>query len=138
MVVETGLDESVLSTQHGSVWEGGLMDAFFDAGFIVTNSPVTRIESRPAVDLSGIILNDFEDAEIGGAEFFILAYLDCQDQGGRMLPLNMTLKMYSINSRQLVFEQSFPVSMERTLEQEFEVAKNAGRILINYIRTNRV
>ena len=44
MVVETGLSEDISSTQHGSVWEGGLMDAFFDAGFIVTNSPATRVD----------------------------------------------------------------------------------------------
>ena len=116
MVVETGLGENISSTQHGSVWEGGLMDAFFDAGFIVTNSPVTRIESRPAIDLSGFILSDFEDAAIGGAEFFILAFLDCQTEGGIMVPINVTLKLYSIISRQQIYEQNFPISVDRTLE----------------------
>ena len=134
IVVETGLGEGISSTQHGSVWEGGLMEVFFDAGYIVTNSPVARMESIPIKDLTGFILMDFEEAAMGGAEYFILGLLECQAQGGRAIPLNMILKLYSTESRELIFEQSFPISLGRTLAQEFEIAKDAGRIILNQIK----
>ena len=134
MVVETGVGEGVSSTQHGSVWEGGLMEVFFDAGYIVTNSPVARMESRPTEDLSGFILTDFNEAVMGGAEYLVIAFLECQVQGSGAIPLNMTLKLYSTYSRELIFEQIFPINNGRTLAQEFEFAKNAGRLMIDSIK----
>ena len=133
MVVETGLNDNTPGTQHGSVWEGGLMEVFFDAGFIVTNSPARRMERRPEEVLSGSILEDFEDAILGGADYFIIGFMECQLQDSRVIPTNMNIKIFSTITKTLVLEQNFPISSGITLAQEFEFAKDAGRIILTQL-----
>ena len=136
MFVETGLGlgDEISGPQHGSVWEGGLMEVFFEAGYIVTNSPISRMERKPDQVLSGIILTDFEEAAVGGADFYILGFLECRVHGGLAIPLNMTIIAYETYSKEPVFEHIFSISSERTINQEFEFAKDAGIILLNQIK----
>ena len=133
LLVETGLDEGAPHTELTSVWEGGLMDAFFNAGHIVTNSPITRMRNRPSRDLSGFIENDFNEAALNGAEYYILGFLEYQAQGGRPVPVGVALRVYTISSQRLIHEQSFPAGTGRNLNEEYRLAQNAGRIIISHI-----
>jgi hypothetical protein len=130
LVVETGLNEEA-STQYGSLWEGGLMEVFFDAGHIVTNCPIARMEKRPAEDLSGYIEVDFYEATRGGAEYFILGFLEFQNKS---VPSVMVIKVYSTNTEKLVFERSFPAGTGRNLGEEYQIAKNAGQVIVSNMR----
>ena len=129
LVVETGLGER--TTQYGSLWEGGLMDVFFDAGHIVTNYPIAKMEKRPAEDLSGPIELDFNEARVGGADYFILGFLEFKDSS---VPNAMIIKIYSTDTEKLIFERSFPAGTGRNLGEEEQIAKNAGRIIVSNIR----
>jgi hypothetical protein len=132
LVIETGLNEET-STQYGSLWEGGLMAVFFDAGHIVTNSPIARMEKRPDEDLSGYIEVDFYEARVGGAEYFILAFLEFQKKDAAV-PTAIIIKIYSTDSEKLIFERSFPAGTGRSLGEEYQIAQNAGRVIVSNMR----
>ena len=134
LIVETGLNEDIPSTQYGMLWEGGLMAGFFDSGRIVTNGPMTRMEEKPAKDLSGAIRFDFDDAVRGGADYFILCVLDHRLQGRRAIPVDITIRAYRTDTRELIFEQSFPVGRGRNQNEEFQNAQSAGREIVSHIR----
>jgi len=134
MVVETGINEGASSGQYSSLWEGGLMAVFFEAGHIVTNSPIVRIEKKPSLDISSAFESDFDEAVNGGADYFILAFLEYKDQGERAVPTGMALKLYNSITRALVYEQNFPAGTGRTLDEEYQIAQNAGRIIISHLK----
>ena len=134
MVVETGLNDEIVSSQYASLWEGGLMEAFFNAGHIVTNCPITRMDKKPTTDLSGSIRNDFNEAIEGGAEYFILGYLEHQIQGRSAVPTEITIKLYRTDSQELIFEQIFPAGTGRNLNEEYQLAQNAARLIIANIK----
>jgi len=134
LVVETGIDEGIANTQHGSLWDDGLMTVFFDAGHIVTNYPIARMNKRPAADLSGPLAVDFSEAAEGGVDYFILAFLDYQSQEGPLAPVMITVKLYKTSPQQLIFEQNFPADAAKTLNDEYLIAKNAGRIIASKIK----
>ena len=132
MVVETGLGEEASSVYAG-LWEGGLMEAFFDAGHIVTNAPATRLPGKPANDLSGFLEDDFNDAVSGGAEYFILGYLEYQVNRGA-IPVGMELKLYKTDSRKLLFEHKFPAGSGKDVREEIQIARNAGLTIISQMK----
>ena len=132
LVVETGLSEEA-NTQYGSIWEGGLMEVFFDAGHIVTNSPIARMEKKPENDISGTIGNDFFEAAVNGAEYFVLCYLEFQNRS-RSVPNAMVIKIYDVNAEKLIFERSFPAGTGRSLNDEYQIAQNTGRIIVSNIK----
>jgi hypothetical protein len=132
LIVETGLRSGSPDTQYTSLWEGGLMNAFFDAGHIVTNSPITRMETRPDRDLSGTVEVDFRDAVRGGAEFFILGFLEYQ--AGNAVPSGITLKIYKTGSQQIVYEQRFQAGAGKSLSEEYQIAQNAGRAIASHLK----
>ena len=134
LVVETGLNETNQSTEFGTIWEGALMSSFFDAGHIVTNSPMMRMEKKPEQGLADPVRNDFNTAVLGGAEYFILGYLDHEIQGRRIVPVDITIKTYRTDTQELLFEQKFPVGNTGNMREEFQFAKDAGRQLISKLR----
>ena len=134
LVVETGINEEIPSTEYGDLWEGGLMAGFFDAGHIVTNSPIMRMEQKPSQILTGDVKADFDEAATGGANFFILCFLDHQIQGRRAVPVDITIQTYRTDTQELIFEQSFPVGRGRNNSEEFQLAQSAAGVIVSRIR----
>ena len=133
LLVETGINEQASSGQYTSLWEGGLMAAFFDAGHIVTNNPIARMIKKPGRDLNGIVEADFEEAVRGGADFFVLAFLEYESNGERAVPVGLALRLYSSKSRKLVYEHNFPAGTGKTLDEEYQIAQHAGRIINSHL-----
>ena len=134
LVVETGINEEAISVPYTNLWEGGLMDVFFDAGHIVTNSPAGRMEKRPSQDISGFVEEDFRDAVSGGADYFVLAFLEFQKRGERAVPVRITLKLYKTDTKRLIFEQNFPAGSGENYDEEYKIAQNAGRTIISQLK----
>ena len=134
LVVETGLSEQSPNTQYGSIWEGALMSCFFDAGYIVTSAPIMRMEQKPSQDLTGTVKNGFDEASWGGADFFILGFLNYRRQGVSVSPVDITIRIYGTDSQKLIFEQDFPVGNGRNINEEYRHAQNAGRIIASNIK----
>ena len=136
LVVETGISEDLPLNQISTIWESGLMAAFFDAGHIVTDSPVTRIEKKPQVDLSGTIASDFSEAAGYGAEYFVLGFIEYENQGGRAVPVGISLKLYKIDSKKLIVERNFPVGTAKSPAEEHKLAQDAGAAIISHLQGN--
>ena len=134
LLVETGLSAEFLGTQHTMLWEDGLLDAFFDAGHIVTNSPILRMERRPSQDLTGQVKNDWDEAGLGGVDYFVLGFLEYQMRGEAAVPVRIALKIYTTNSQKLLFEQNFPVGRGKDTKEEFQFARDTGRLIISKIK----
>ena len=134
LVVETGINEGTSSGRYSSLWEGGLMDAFFDAGHIVTNSPIVRMAKKPPRDLTGPVEADFQEAVSGGADYFMLAFLEYKNQGDTAIPVAVVLKLYNSDSQKLVYEQNFPAGTGKNLDEEYQFAQKAGRAIISHIK----
>ena len=134
LLIETGLKTGSNSGEYTNVWEDGLMSAFFDAGHIVSNSPVMRLENVTASDLEGNILpaqaqEDFSDAARGGADFFIMAILEYNSQGGRYKPQMISIRIFSTVSRGLIYEHRFPAGTGANLRDEYNKAQETARII---------
>jgi len=134
LLVETGLKQESPSAQHTRVWEGGLMEAFFDAGHIITNSPITRMEKKPAPELSGLVEDEFFDAAMGGADYFVLGFLEYRLQGNNAVPVGMALKIYDTDTKRIIYEQQFPVGTGKSSNEEYRIAQNAGKTMISHIK----
>ena len=134
LVVETGISEDVPSMPYAGLWEGGLMDAFFDAGHIVTNSPAFRLERKPAQDLGVFVEDDYNEAIAGGAEYFVLCFLEYQRRGNSVRPVGIELKLYKTDSNRLVYQQSFPAGSGRNNNDEYQIARNAGRTVASQLK----
>ncbi|MCL2320259.1 MAG: hypothetical protein FWC45_09245 [Treponema sp.] len=134
LLVETGLSEDVPSREYTSLWEGGLMAAFFDAGHIVTNSPIARMKAKPSVDLTGLVKDDFNDAINGGADYFLLGFVEYKIQDAKVVPVGIVLKLFNINSQKLLHEQRFPGGVGKNLEEEYQIAQNAGWEMVSHLK----
>lgn len=134
LIVETGLKEEAAYMPQTGLWEGGLMDAFFDAGHIVTNSPAARMQKRPAVDISGVVEEDYRDAVSGGADYFLLAFIEYQNHTERSIPVKITLKLYRTDSKRLIYEQNFPAGSGINNDEEYKIAQNAGRAVVPHLK----
>ena len=133
LLVETGINQDIPSAEYTSIWEGGLMAAFFDAGHIITNSPITRMEKKPPSDLSGQVEEGYFDAVMGGADYFVLGFLEYKVLAGRAVPVGMVLKIYNTSSNKIVYEQNFPAGSGTNNDDEFKIAQNAGRTLVSHL-----
>jgi len=134
LVVETGVNERVSTGQFSSIWEGGLMAAFFDAGHIVTNSPIERMERRPGPNLNGRLMENFHEAINGGADYFVLGLIEYNTREGNALPVGIVLQLFDSMSGRMIYEQRFPAVTGRSNNEEFQIAQNAGRVIISQIR----
>ena len=131
-IIETGLNSDKQSPHYSNTWEGGLMAVFFDAGHIVTNSPIGRMESKPSNEISGTLEYDFHEALSGGAEYFILGFLDYNSQRG--VPESIDVRVYKTDSRQLIYEQTFKAGAGKNSSEEYQIAINAGRVIISQLK----
>ena len=133
LLVETGLNEEAPLTQHSSLWEGALMSSFFDAGHIVTNSPILRLEEKPQQALNIALKSDFEDAASGGADFIVLCLLEFQSQARGAAPADVSIRTYRADTQELIFEQNFPTGRGRNQNEEYQFAQNAGNVIVSRI-----
>ena len=134
LVVETGLNDGISGPQTSSrLWEEGLMAFFFDAGHIVTNNPILRMNSKVPAEIRGTVVeHDFDEAVMGGAEYVVLGFLEYETQGSRVVASRMNIKVYTTVPEELVYEQIFPVGRNAT--EENQLVRNAGRTIISYIK----
>ena len=111
------------------------MSIFFDAGHIVTNNPILRMEKQVPVEISGTPIEyDIIEAASGGAEYIILGSVDYQMQGNRAALTKINIKIYTTVPQELVYEQNFPAGTGRNSNEEYQLIQNAGRTIISQIK----
>ena len=135
MVVEVGLRQDASRSEYSSVWEDGMMGVFFDAGHIVSNSPVTRIEKISEGILPPEVQADYQDAWRGGADYFVLVLLEYALQGGVVRPQGALVKVFAAreSSGNLIYEGRF-AGTGSSLREESVRAQETARIIMNQIK----
>ncbi|MDR2313499.1 MAG: hypothetical protein LBE02_03105 [Spirochaetaceae bacterium] len=135
LVVEAGFLSGTGRTQSAAVWESGIMDVLFDAGHIVFNAPILRIPAapgNPAAPDSQIPLQarrDFDEARLGGAEFFVMVLL-LFPEGGPEHPREIRMKIFSVSTGKLLYESSVIAKPWEDSGEELADAKKSAERLI--------
>jgi len=132
LVIETGLGEDEIKRQHTQQWENQLLDVFFEAGHIVCNAPIMRLERKPAEDLPKEAKSDFNEAAEGGVDYFVIAQLDYS--AGSLNPSEISLRLYTFAPTKKVHEKKYAAKTYKTADDETNDLKKIARDLIPYIK----
>jgi hypothetical protein len=137
MVIETGLPQGQGMTEYSNLWENGLLDAFFDAGHIVSNAPVLRLDAPSAKQFPDEAKESLNEANEGGADYFILALLDYQETGGVKLPVlrprQVSLRVFKTNPFRFVREEKITGAAKIQAGEDFISAKQAAMKILPYL-----
>ena len=140
LVIETGRSSAAKIGPAASAWESGVMDAFFDAGYIVINAPMLRLKEMPRSGLPKEARAEFETAQQEGSDLFVVVHLSYSDSGGNPSnknPFNIDeqaktvfMAIFDISTEELLIETSIGVDNLKNLTDEFKIAKqNMGKII---------
>ena len=127
LILESGESKENTGNQYPILWENGLMDAFFNSGHIVTNSPKIQINGKPDVDFPPEAEREFNSAQEGGMDYFLIALIDYS------APL-VSLRLFDIRSTKMVFEQKHAVTAFRNTKDESDKIKAAAKVMAARVR----
>jgi len=131
-IVETGLPENGQISQQSVAWENAFMDVFFDAGYIVSNYPILRMETKPSADILQYISINFSEARNMGINFLIITQLDYN--AGSQYPAEITFSIYKTATNEKILERQLQGRTYRTTREEFDDIRSIIRNLTPYIR----
>jgi hypothetical protein len=105
-IIETGLRHDAGRKQHTIEWENAFLDVFFEAGYIVSNAPIMRLESKPSGEIRDTAAIDINAAREGGADFFIVAQLDYTADSP--VPNEICIALFRVSPRERLYEKKMP------------------------------
>ena len=131
LVVETGLPQEGERKQHSEHWEDSLLDVFFEAGHIVSNSPVLRLDSKPSGEIINAVTADMDEAKEGGADYFIIAQLDYAP--GSQTPDEISLVLFRIVPYKKIYEKQITGKKYKSAKEETDDLKKIARGLVPHL-----
>jgi hypothetical protein len=131
-VIETGLPEEGGNNRHSQYWESAFMDVFFDAGHIVCNFPIQRLQSKPEGEILRAISFDMDDARSAGVDFVFITYLDYNPDS--MMPAEISFFIFKVNSREKILERRIAGKTYGSTREEVDDLKSIVRGLVPFIR----
>jgi len=130
-VIETGLPQGQRN-EHSERWENALFDVFFDAGAIVSNAPMLRLDFTPSGDeIEDIAEKDMNEAGATGSDYFILAQLNYSGSGE---PREISFIVYSVNPGRKIYEQKITGKTYRSVKEENDDLKKIVRGLVPHLK----
>jgi len=126
-IIETGLGEESKIGQS-ELWEGAFMDVFFDAGYIVSNAPVLRLDQKPS-NVERFI--DLDEARTCGIDFVLVAQLDYDE--GKMMPGFISVYVYKVHTREKLMERKMQGKQYQTLTAQYDNMKSIARAFVPYV-----
>ncbi|MDR2480392.1 MAG: hypothetical protein LBD48_13935 [Treponema sp.] len=136
LVIETGLPQQVPVNHYSAMWENGLMDVFFEQGYIVSNAPMMRLYEKPEPGLPSDAEKELDVAKEGGVEFFIIAIVDYPPPKGQevLKPQKVSLRLFRVNSSKMLHEQQYMDKTSRSQKEEYDNLKKAVMALIPHLK----
>jgi hypothetical protein len=133
LVIETGLNEEDPKRQHTQQWENYLLDVFYEAGHIVCNAPIRRLEKKPSDEVPKEAKADFLEAAEVGVDYFIIAQLDYAP--GSLKPNEISLKLYKMlpSPYKKIHEKHFAGKTYKTENEENDDLKKMAGDLVPFI-----
>jgi hypothetical protein len=132
IVVETGLPPEQGVSEYSGFWENGLLDTFFDAGHIVSNAPVLRLDAPPSKQFPEEAAGSLDEANAGGADYFVLALLDYR-AGSASGPGQVSLRLFRISPFRFIREEKFTGPQSARAGEDFISAKQAALKILPYL-----
>jgi hypothetical protein len=126
LVMEAGRPGD-LSGQYSILWENGLLEVFFESGHIVTNFPRLSLDEKPADGFPDEAERDFENAQLGGMDYFLVAIVN-------YVLSDVSLRLFNTDSTQMIHEQKYPVTTLRNTKEEYDKIKMAVRAITAYLK----
>jgi hypothetical protein len=107
IVLESGKAASA-SRNTATIWEDGIMEVFFNNGHIISNAKSKKIPLFPKEELPEEALRDFQDADSGGSEYFMVALLNYSDDGSEeyATPKSVTIRIYAVSPYKFIAEKT--------------------------------
>ena len=127
LIMESGLSGDSSGNVYPFLWENGLLDAFFESGHIVTNSPKIQIDGKPDEDFPAEAERDFDNAKEGGMDYFLIAIIDYATP-------YVSLRLFDIRSTKMVLEQKYRITSFRNTKEENDKIKAAARNMVAHLR----
>ncbi|MDR0302882.1 MAG: hypothetical protein LBI04_11310 [Treponema sp.] len=127
-VIESGLPLEGLKNQHSQQWENAFFDVFFDAGYIVCNAPMLRIDSKPKMSIERFVQDEMDEARQGGADYLIVAQLDFSD--GSMTPREISLVLFRVTPCRLIHERKVMGKTYKSEKEEVDDLRNIVKGLV--------
>ena len=125
LIMENGLPKGSRTSQYSSMWENGFFEVFFDMGHIISNCPVMRLFDDPSDNLPYEAEKDFEEAKMGGMDYFIVAIVNYPSPQGAEIPKprNVVLRLFNTASDSMVFEHVHSDTIQKSGKEEYESVK---------------
>jgi hypothetical protein len=127
-VIEAGMNDEADSKISG-LWETAFMDVFFDAGYIISNAPVLRLDRSP----SNIFpLLDFKEAGACGIDYMLVVLLDYNKDFPS--PEEASFYIYKVKKQEKVVERKVRLKpIKVTSREDYNNMKSIARGFIPYI-----
>lgn len=138
IVIETGLSGEG-KNQHSLLWENELLDIFFDSGFIVSNAPVTRFETKPEQSkMQDFIIKNTNEAEESGADYFIAVQLDYPAGSAEpeMKPREAEFNIFKISPFSKLYTKRLSLINNKPAMKESDDVKKIVKGLVQYLQGN--
>jgi hypothetical protein len=126
-VIETGLNEEA-DVQQSILWENAFLDVFFDAGYIISNAPLLRLENKPS-DILQVV--DIKEAGTVGIDYMLIVLLDYNVS--LLTPNEIYFYIYKVSGQKIIKEKKMAAPQARAARDEYENIKSIARGFIPYI-----
>jgi len=125
-VVEAGINEEA-DSRFSELWETAFMDVFFDAGYIISNAPIMRLEKSPSNILQ---ILDFKEASVCGIDYMLIVLLDYKV--GLPSPEEVSFYIYKVTKKEKVLERKIR-QKQVPLKDDYNNIKSIARGFVPYI-----
>jgi hypothetical protein len=133
LVIETGRRGAENPGESSLLWENGVINACFEAGHIVTNAPMLRLEENPPGEIPEEARQDLDEAVRGGMEYLIIALLDYKGKDGTFTLDRVSLKLFKTLPYRMIAEEPVSTVPPALPREELKNAEKAALSLISHI-----
>jgi len=130
-VIETGLPLDGGRNRHSMLWESAFMDVFFDAGYIVSNYPMLRLESKPEDNIIEVSGFDVDEAREGGIDYILIALLDYDSV--LQPPGEISFFLFKVIQHEIIYEKRIPGKSYKSDRETTADLKTIIRELLPFI-----
>jgi hypothetical protein len=128
-VIETGLPPNGERNRHSVLWENAFMEVFFDAGYIVSNYPMLRVERRPDDIIETIF--DLDEAVDVGIDYVLIALLEYSP--GIQAPQNISFYIFKVSEHRVTYERQVGGRNYRSDREQADDLRTTIRQLLQFI-----
>lgn len=131
-IIETGISQEDQRSAHSEQWENAFLDVFFEAGHIVSNSPMLRLEKKPSDEIQKLAKDDIKEAGETGSDYFLVAQLDYLS--GSKTPGDISIVLFKITPYGKVTEKRITGKTYKSAKDEIDDLKLIARGFLPLIK----